>query len=145
MDENLKNSFKDYFNAQQKSEEVYFSFLRHLSTICIAFLGLLIGLKPEKLPNYYSELLFFGTISSLSLGILFLSICIFYETKNARIEMKVRRQFVIDYIDNPSDNKFQIKQVPKGFNSVFEFVAFGLLISSTLFIIAYTYFSTIIN
>ncbi len=143
MIDDIKKSTLEFIGSQQKSEEVYFSFLRHLTTLCIGFLGLLIGLKPEKLPNHYSELLFFVTISSLSLGILFLSICIFYETKNARIEMKVRRQFIIDYIDNPSDNKFQIKQVPKGFRSVFEVISFGLLISSILCIIVYSYFLTI--
>lgn len=143
MDDNIKNITLKFIEAQQKSEEVYFSFLRHLTTLCIGFLGLLIGLKPEKLPNNYSELLFFGTISSLSLGILFLSICIFYETKNARIEMDVRRQFVIDFIDNPKDNIFQFKQVPKGFRGVFEIISFVLLILSILCIIAYTYFLTI--
>ena len=143
MDENIKNITLKFIDAQQKSEEVYFSFLRHLSTLCIGFLGLLIGLKPEKLPNNYSELLFLGTISSLSLGILFLSICIFYETKNARIEMDVRRQFIIDFIDKPKDNIFQFKQVPKGFRGVFEIISFVLLISSILCIIAYSYFLTI--
>jgi hypothetical protein len=143
MDVNIKNSTLKFIEAQEKSEEVYFSFLRHLTTLCIGFLGLLIGLKPEKLPNHYSELLFFGTISSLSLGILFLTICIFYETKNARIEKEVRRQFLIDYIDNPIDNKFQSTQIPNDSRSIFQFIAFGLLIISVIFIIIYTYFSTI--
>jgi len=143
MDLVTKNSILKFIEAQEKSEQVYFSFLRHLTTMCIGFLGLLIGLKPEKLPNHYSELLFFGTISSLSLGILFLTICIFYETKNARIEKEVRRQFLIDYIDNPIDNKFQSTQIPNDSRSIFQFIAFGLLIISVIFIIIYTYFSTI--
>jgi hypothetical protein len=145
MMDDIKNSTLKFIEAQQKSEEVYFSFFRHLTTLCIGFLGLLIGLKPEKLPNHYSEALFFGTISSLSLGILFLTICIFYETKDARKEKEIRRKFVIDLIDNPKLNVFQSSQIPADNRGTFQFIAFGLLISSILFIITYTYFSTLTN
>ena len=143
--DDIKNSTLKFIEAQQKSEEVYFSFLRHLTTLCIGFLGLLIGLKPEKLPNHYSELLFFATISSLSLGILFLTICIFYETKDASKEKEIRRKFVIDLINNPKENVFQSSQIPADNRGIFQFIAFGLLVSSILFIITYTYFSTLTN
>jgi hypothetical protein len=145
MIDDIKKSTLEFIEAQQKSEEVYFSFLRHLTTLCIGFLGLLIGLKPEKLPNHYSETLFFGTISSLSLGILFLTICIFYETKDARKEKDIRRQFVLDLINNPKENVFQSSQIPTDNRGIFQFIAFGLLVSSILFIITYTYFSTLTN
>lgn len=145
MMDDIKNSTLKFIEAQQKSEEVYFSFLRHLTTLCIGFLGLLIGLKPEKLPNHYSELLFFATISSLSLGILFLTICIFYETKDASKEKEIRRKFVIDLINNPKENVFQSSQIPADNRGIFQFIAFGLLVSSILFIITYTYFSTLTN
>ena len=143
--DDIKNSTLKFIEAQQKSEEVYFSFLRHLTTLCIGFLGLLIGLKPEKLPNHYSELLFFATISSLSIGILFLTICIFYETKDASKEKEIRRKFVIDLINNPKENVFQSSQIPADNRGIFQFIAFGLLVSSILFIITYTYFSTLTN
>ena len=145
MIDNIKKSTLEFVEAQQKSEDVYFSFLRHLTTLCIGFLGLLIGLKPEKMPNHCSALLFFGTISSLSLGILFLTICIFYETKDARKEKEIRRQFVIDLIDNPKQSVFQSSQIPKDSRGTFQFIAFAMLILSILFIILYTYYSTLIN
>ena len=72
MSENIKAQLIKITDVQDKEKSEYFSFLRHLTTISIGFLGLLIGLKPDVLPNEYSKILFLVTIVLLSMGVLFL-------------------------------------------------------------------------
>lgn len=142
MSENIKAQLIKITDIQDKEKSEYFSFLRHLTTISIGFLGLLIGLKPDVLPNEYSKILFLVTIVLLSLGVLFLTICLFHETIQSREELKVRKKQLVEYIDSEKINSLQIDNLGTGNLKFFEILTFSLLISSLFSLISYIYVST---
>ena len=143
IDENIKNHLNNILDTQKKQTESYFSFLRHLATITIGFLGLLIGLKPENLPNYNSKVFFLVTISLIAFGILFLSICLFYETKKYSQEIKVLQKHLNEYLDSDKKKDVQISHLNPGNLEIFEITTFILLILSIFSLILYVYYSTI--
>lgn len=143
IDENIKNHLNNILDTQKKQTESYFSFLRHLATISIGFLGLLIGLKPENLPNYNSKVFFLVTISLIAFGILFLSICLFYETKKYSQEIKVLQKHLNEYLDSDKKKDVQISHLNPGNLKIFEITTFILLILSIFSLILYVYYSTI--
>ena len=139
----MKEVLLNLIKAQNKMEESYFSFLKYLSTLSIGFLGLFIGLKPIEFPNYYSAFFFFITILFISLSTIFLSVCIYYETKNSRKETEIRKNLVLKYIENPIDNKFQIETYENKHERIFEFITYSLLILSLVLVCIYVFFSTL--
>jgi hypothetical protein len=139
----MKEVLLNLIKAQNKMEESYFSFLKYLSTLSIGFLGLFIGLKPIEFPNYYSDFFFFITILFISLSTIFLSVCIYYETKNSRKETEIRKNLVLKYIENPIDNKFQIETYENKHERIFEFITYSLLILSLVLVCIYVFFSTL--
>ncbi|MFV5688099.1 hypothetical protein ACM55M_05685 [Flavobacterium sp. ZT3R25] len=143
IDENIKNHLNNIINTEKKETESYFSFLRHLATISIGFLGLLIGLKPETLPNQNSKVFFLVTITLIAFGILFLSICLFYETKKYREEIKVRQKQLNEYLDSDKKEDVQISHLDPGNLKIFEITTFILLILSIFSLILYVYYSII--
>ncbi|MFV8369362.1 hypothetical protein [Flavobacterium sp. LB2R40] len=143
IDENIKNHLNNIINTEKKETESYFSFLRHLATISIGFLGLLIGLKPETLPNQNSKVFFLVTITLIAFGILFLSICLFYETKKYREEIKVHQKQLNEYLDSDKKEDVQISHLDPGNLKIFEIITFILLILSIFSLILYVYYSII--
>jgi hypothetical protein len=142
MNDNIKAQLIKITEVQDKEKTEYFSFLRHLTTISIGFLGLLIGLKPEILPNEYSKILFLVTIVLLSLGVLFLTICLFHETIQSRKELKVRKKQLLEYVDSENTASVQIDNIGFGKLKIFEIITFSFLIASLLSLILYIYVLT---
>jgi len=58
-------------DATQSSIYWYYDYVKHLTTISIALLGLLITLKPDTFQDLIASYLFLATIILLGLGILF--------------------------------------------------------------------------
>jgi hypothetical protein len=114
--------------------------LRHLSTISIGFLGLLVGLKPELMPNCNSKFFFIVTVVFLSLGILFLTILSYYETLNYQKEINLRKKQIEEY---DIEKGFQIDHVPQGNLKYFITSTFCFLALSIISLMIYVYFSTI--
>lgn len=141
IDENIKSHLNNIVDTQKKETESYFSFLRHLATISIGFLGLLIGLKPATLPNQNSKIFFLLSITLIALGILFLSICLFYETKKYREEIKVRQKQLNEYLDSDKKRGIQVDHMNPGNLRIFEITTFILLILSIFSLILYVYYS----
>lgn len=142
MNDNIKAQLIKITEVQDKEKTEYFSFLRHLTTISIGFLGLLIGLKPEVLPNEYSKILFLVTIVLLSLGVLFLTICLFHETIQSREELKVRKKQLLEYVDSVNIASVQIDNIGFGKLKIFEIITFSFLIASLISLISYIYVLT---
>jgi hypothetical protein len=143
IDQNIKSHFNNVIDAEKKEADSYFSYMRHLSTISIGFLGLLVGLKPETLPNCNSKFFFIITIILLSLGILFLSICLFYETIQNRKEILIRKKQLEEYLEAEKKESIQIDYAPKNNLKYFEVLTFLFLALAIISLIFYVYFSTI--
>ncbi len=141
IDENIKNHLNNIVDTQKKENDSYFSFLRHLATILIGFLGLLIGLKPNALPNQNSKIFFLISITLIALSIIFLSICLFYETKIYRKELKIRQKHLNDYINSDKKESIQTDNLEPDNLKTFEIITFILLILSIASLILYVYFS----
>ncbi|MES2812745.1 MAG: hypothetical protein V4670_09780 [Bacteroidota bacterium] len=141
IDKNIKSHLDNLVSTEKKESESYFSYLKHLSTISIGFLGLLIGLKPETLPNQCSKIFFLTTIILIALGTLFLTICSFYETKKHREEIKVRKKQLNEYLDSDKKESIQIDHIDPGYLQIFEIITFTLLILSIFSLILYVYYS----
>ena len=143
LDPNIKTHLINLVESEKKESESYFSYLRHLSTVSIGFLGLLVGLKPETLPNFYSKLFFFITIVLLCVGILLLVICLFQENIQHRQEITVRKKQLLDYLDAEKKESVQIDQLPSGNLKILEIITFSILSLSIFSLIIYVFYSTV--
>lgn len=141
MEKNLEHRFKKYLETQDKREKSYFIFIRHITTISIGFLGLLVGLKPDSIESYGAKYLFLITISLIGLGILFSVITQFYEVYLNNKQMIVQRKIIKDYIDKPDANSVQMEYIEKGkifvISEIMTFVCLGI---SILSLTAYVFF-----
>lgn len=141
IDKNLKSHLIGIMESEKKESESYFAYLRYISTISVGLLGLLIGLKPEALPNQPSKILFLATITLIALGIFFLSICLFYETKRIRLEIQTRKKQIKDYIDMEKKDSIQIDHIENDNLKVFERITFLLFTLSIITLVSYVCFS----
>jgi hypothetical protein len=140
IDSNLKTQLINLMDSEKKQSESFFSYLRHLSTISIGFLGLLVGLKPEHMPNCNSKFFFIVTVVFLSLGILFLTILSYYETLNYQKEISLRKKQIKEY---DIEKGIQIDHLPQGNLKYFIPITFCFLALSIISLMIYVYFSTI--
>jgi hypothetical protein len=62
------------------------------------------------------------TIVLLSVGVLFLAICLFHETIQPREELKVRKKQLLEYIDCENTESVQIDNVGFGKLKIFEII-----------------------
>ena len=136
----LKDKFTKFTDLQDKRDIAFFAYFRNISTLSVGLIGLLIGLKPQMLPNLYSKYLFLITIILIGLCILFSLGVQFYEIVTYRHYVSAQRKQIIDYIDSPSENIFQASSFDKPkIYKFFELSTFSCLILSILALIAYVY------
>ncbi len=138
--ENIKSKIEDFNTAVADSTSKYFNYLRALTVIATGFLGLLIGLKPEKIPDCTSKYLFLSTITLMSLGIFFSVVSQFYEVVYAQKLVDARDELLTEYIHDPS-KKFQSKTILKPIfykiSDAMTFCCYGLSIAT---LICYVWF-----
>ena len=70
-----KKFFKELVNnleqSQEKKDTSYFEYFKSISTLSVALIGLLIGLKASPIPNQEAKVAFLITIILIGLCILF--------------------------------------------------------------------------
>jgi hypothetical protein len=141
--EDFKNKVNNVVEAREQYEKSNFTFFKGLTTIYVALIGLLIGLKPSNIPNLNAKWLFLTTICLIGLCILFSLVVQFYEVIFHKQTIDARKQILKEYIDDPVGAGFlQVVEI-KGskFFRLFEILTFSCLILSITSLIFYVYFS----
>jgi len=141
--EDFKKKVYNVIDSREQYEKSNFAFFKGLTTISVALIGLLIGLKPLNIPNQYAKVLFLTTICLIGLCILFSLIVQFYEVIFGKRKVDAYKQILQEYIDDPiGAGSLQIVEL-KGvkFFATFEVLTFFCLILSIISLILYVYFS----
>jgi F0F1-type ATP synthase assembly protein I len=137
----LKELFVNFEESQIKKDTSYFEYFKSISTLSVALIGLLIGLKSDKIPNQEAKIAFLITIILIGLCILFSLAVRFYEVVSYKDEVELRRLNILKYIENPSENNLQIDILKKHwFYKFSEIATFSCLLLSILALISYVYF-----
>ncbi|WP_162127615.1 hypothetical protein [Flavobacterium phycosphaerae] len=141
--EDLKRKVTDVIDARERHEKTNFNYFKGLTTISVALIGLLIGLKPPLIPNQSAKILFLITICLIGLCILFSLIVQFYEVIFDKQKIDARIKILKEYIDDPVGVGFvqfaELKEVK--FFRLFKILTFSCLILSIISLIFYVYFS----
>ena len=137
----LKELAEKFEIAQDKKDKSYFNFFKSISTLSVALIGLLIGLKAEPIPNQDAKFVFLLTIILIGLCILFSLITQFYELIFDNQKAELRKKQLLKYIENTDENNIQVDST-KGvkFYRFFEIMTFVCLVLSILSLISYVYF-----
>ena len=141
--EDLKRKVTDVVDARDQYEKSNFAYFKGLTTISVALIGLLIGLKPSNIPNHSAKILFLVTICLIGLCILFSLIVQFYEVIFDKQKIDARVKILKEYLDDPvgagSVQFAEIEDVK--FFLLFKILTFSCLIFSIISLIFYVYFS----
>ena len=137
----LKELFVNFEDSQIKKDTSYFEYFKSISTLSVALIGLLIGLKSDRIPNQEAKIAFLITIILIGLCILFSLAVRFYEVVSYKDEVELRRLHILKYIESPSENILQIDNLGKHWiYKFFEISTFVCLLLSILALISYVYF-----
>ena len=137
----LKELFGKFEESQKDRDKVYFDFFKSITTLSVALIGLLIGLKAEPIPNQAAQFAFLITIILIGLCILFSLGVRFYEVISGNDSVEVRRKHILVYIENPVEGGLQIEQLNKSkIYRFFEISTFVCLILSIIALIFYVVF-----
>ena len=138
---NINSRLKDLVDSQNKYDKSYFEFYKSITSICIALIGLLIGLKAESIPNQAAQYSFLLSLILLGLCTLFSLAARFYEVTSLRDEIENRKNMLLKYIQNPDENKYQFEQIDKHIvYKISEIGTFFCLILSIVSLIFYVYY-----
>ena len=137
----LKELFGKFEESQKDRDKVYFDFFKSITTLSVALIGLLIGLKAVPIPNQAAQFAFLITIILIGLCILFSLATRFYEVVSGNDSVSVRKKHILEYIENPDENNFQAEQLDKSkIYKFFEIATFVCLILSIIALIFYVVF-----
>lgn len=137
----FKELITNFNNSQEIRDNSYFEYFKSLSTLSVGLIGLLIGLKPNPIPNYEAKVSFLITIILIALCILFSLATRFYEVILKKNVVQVYKQNLVKYVDNPSENNLQIDSIEKSkIFKFFEIMTFVCLLLFILSLILYVYF-----
>ena len=137
----LKELFGKFEESQKDRDKVYFDFFKSITTLSVALIGLLIGLKANPIPNQAAQVAFLITIILIGLCILFSLATRFYEVISENDSVSARKKHILSYIDNPDENTFLSEQLDKSkIYKFFEIATFVCLILSIISLIFYVYY-----
>ena len=127
--------------SQNKRGKSYFEFFNSISSLSIALIGLLIGLKPTPIPNHFAKIAFFIAIILIGLCTLFSFATRFYEVVFHNKEVEIRKFHIQSYIENSTENNLQetLIERPKIY-TFYERATFFCLILAIFSLISYVYF-----
>jgi len=137
----LKEIAEKYEIAQYEREKSNFAYFKSISTLSVALIGLLIGLKASPIPNLYAKVAFLITIILIALCILFSLATQFYEVVFCNQLVELRKNQLLKYIENPNGNNVRIDKTEG--SKVYKFcekMTFLSLILSIISLIFYVYF-----
>ena len=128
----------------EKYNTSFFGFFKNISTLSVALIGLLIGLKPAVIPNQYAKLFFLLSIILIGLCILFSLIVQHYELNYREQANNIRLRNIQSYILNPSENIMQKEGVNKKpiyvISEILTYFCFGTSIISLILYVAFLEF-----
>lgn len=134
----LISKSEEFQNLAHKS---YFNFYKSVSTLNVALIGLLIGLKPSSIPNAEAKIAFFVAIVLIGSCILFSLGIQYYEVDYSRQFSKFHKERLNSYVKDPRNNGFDLDLIrKKWFYKLFEYLTFLCLILSIVALIIYVYF-----
>ena len=137
----LKELFNSLEITQDKKDNSYFEYFKSISTLSVALIGLLIGLKATPIPNQEAKVAFLTTIILIGLCILFSLATRFYEVVFYKKSVDVRKKHILEYIENPSENNLQLDNLDKHWIfTFFELATFFCLLLTILSLVLYVYF-----
>lgn len=134
----------EFTEAVEKYNASFFGFFKNISTLSVGLIGLLIGLKPDVIPNPISKVFFLLSIILLGLCILFALVVQHYELNYREQANNIRLQNIQSYIKNPSKNKIQKSDTDKKkiyvISEKFTYFCFGISIVSLILYVAFLEF-----
>ena len=137
----LKDLFVRFEQSQNEKDKSHFDFFKSISTLSVALIGLLIGLKASPIPNPEAKVSFLITIILIGLCVLFSLASRFYEVASRNNEVEIRREMILNYVSNPEENDLQIEQIKKPrIYKFFEICTYVCLSLSIIALIAYVFF-----
>jgi len=134
----LKELFGNFEESQKDRDKVYFDFFKSITTLSVALIGLLIGLKAELIPNQAAQFAFLITIILIGLCTLFSLGVRFYEVVSGNDSVEARKKHILKYIENPDENNLQIEQLDK--SKIYKFFEIATFVCLTLSIIALIFY-----
>lgn len=137
----LKEIAEKYEIAQSEREKSIFLYFKSISTLSVALIGLLIGLKATPIPNQEAKVAFLITVILIALCILFSLATQFYEIVFCNQVVELRKTQLLKHIENPNvDNVRIYKTKGSKLYKSFEIMTFLSLILSIISLIFYVYF-----
>ncbi len=89
--EHLGSLLEKWEQSFEKSDKSYFSYFRTISTLTVALIGLIIGLKPDSIPNENAKLFFLLGIALLGSCLIFSLVVQYYQVYQDKQETKIRK------------------------------------------------------
>ncbi len=137
----LKDLFIKFEQSQNEKDKSHFDFFKSISTLSVALIGLLIGLKASPIPNQAAKIAFLITIILIGLCVLFSLASRFYEVISRKNEVEIRREMILNYVNNPEENDLQIEEINKPrIYKFFEICTYTCLSLSIISLIVYVFF-----
>ena len=141
----FKNNVKSLFENIEKSHiefsKSFFSFFKGITTMSTGLIALLIGLKPKKIPDFDSKVLFLLSISLIGLCILSSLIVQYKEVYLKKSETEIREQQLRKFLDKKEGDEVLIDNIPiSRFYVFFEKMTYVCLLLSIISLVFYVYF-----
>ena len=103
----------EFTETVEKYNSSFFGFFKNISTLSVGLIGLLIGLKPDVIPNPIAKVFFLIGICLLGLCILFALAVQHYELNYREQASNIRLKNIQSYIQNPAENLMQTSDTHK--------------------------------
>lgn len=127
--ENIWSKLNDYNEILKIKVNKDFAWFRHILTISIGLLGILVSLKSKTNDNITQQILFIITICTLLLGILSGVIYLYSEIAIESLRLKKKKEYIKLLMEGKSKDVIESLDVNKGYN-------FCKILSLIMFLIA---------
>ncbi len=117
------------------------SYYNKITTLSVGLIGLLVGLKPDSIPDYSSKILFLITIILIAFCILLSLISQHYHVSYHKQQSSSRKEQLLEYTRDTTNNKLQMNSLKKSrIYKISEKLTFVFLVLYLLSLILYVYF-----
>lgn len=117
------------------------SYFNKITTLSVGLIGLLIGLKPNPLPNYCSKVLFLITITLIALCILLSLISQHYHVSYHKQVSSSNKEQLLEYTKDVKNNNLKMDPLKKSLiYKISDKLTFSCLVLYVLSLIMYVYF-----
>ena len=138
-DERVKRKLKKLDEIQEIQRDKYFSWLRNIITLAVAFLGIIVSLKSDKQQNSYQHIFFVIAVGSLAVGILTGIIVLYSEI---HVISKVKKRKAENILKMVNDEKTPMVEWI-GRNIFFQVIEYLCFISFSMSLISLVIYSSV--